>query len=305
MKALITGGAGYVGVVLAAELLDRGYQVTIVDNFLYGHESIAHLAARRDLTLVRRDVREDLTESLRTVDIVYHLAGISGFPACKANPTAAQEINVGATKRLVASLSLSQLFVYASTTSLYGKNESRSDEEAPVQPLSLYAHTKHAAEQLVMERQRSVALRLATIFGVSPKMRSDLLVNEFVWRAIHERSIVLFESSAKRTFLHVRDGAKAYLLAAERPVEMSGKIFNVGSERLSVSKREIASLIEERTGCTVIDSSIKDLDGRDFRLSFDRIERLGYRPEVSLADGIDELIRLYKVYSPLSHFRVI
>ena len=190
MKVMITGGAGYKGAVLAGRLLNEGHHVSILDNFVYGFDSILHLVNHQNLEIIRQDIRNLTSETLRSCDVIYHLAGLSGYPACEANPHSAQLINVEASRRLAELASPDQQVIYASTTSFYGSSGMVCDEDAPVQPGSLYGTTKYQAEQILMQRSNTISLRFATIFGVSPRMRIDLLVNDFTFRAVNDRCIV-------------------------------------------------------------------------------------------------------------------
>ena len=306
MKILITGGGGYKGIVLTTRLLDLGHQITVLDNFMFGYEPILHLVVRPSLTIEQGDIRNVDAKIVGQHDVIIHLAGLSGYPACEANPHSAKLINVEASRRLSSLLGKEQVLIFASTTSLYGKTDvDGTTEDSPVNPVSLYGITKYQGEQIFMERERSIAFRFATIFGVSPKMRVDLLVNDFTYRAVHDRCIVLFESGSKRTFLHLQDAVDAYVLAVDRPEAMQGEIFNVGHESMNYTKLEIAQHIEQATQCTIIDSDIEDLDVRDFSISYEKIKRLGFMPRRSLDDGISELVRVYKFYKPFSPFKVI
>lgn len=305
MNILITGGAGYLGVVLSKALLEKGHAVTILDNLMYGESSVLHLLDNPRFGVIRRDIRNLETMDLSTYDAVYHLAGISGYPACEANPNSAQLINVDATRQLTMRLSRQQVLIYASTTSFYGKNGDVCNEQSFVSPVSLYGKTKYQAEQIVMEKENSIALRFATIFGVSPKMRVDLLVNDFAHKAMNDRCIVLFAGNSRRTFIHIKDAIHAYVFALENVERMKDNVFNVGDEALNYSKREIAQTIAGLTGCTVIDSDMDDPDVRNFVISFDKIKDLGYAVRNSLLSGIQELIKLYSFYRPFLPYRPI
>jgi len=305
MKILVTGGAGYKGVVLVAELLQRGHEVTLMDNFIYGYHSVLHLVPEPKLKIRQLDIRNLTASDLAGADTVIHLAGISGMPACAANPHSAEVINVQATRRLVSLLGKEQLLIYASTTSIYGAALQECDETIAVQPPSLYAKTKYEAEHLVMEHANAISLRFATIFGVSPRMRADLLVNDFAYKAVNERSLVIFGSRSKRTFMHLRDAVAGYLFALENAQAMRGGIFNVGDERLNFSKKDIACAIRQHLDFEIVDSSLPDLDVRDFLVSFAKIRALGYTVRHSLEDGIRELLKLYGFYKVHSHFGVI
>ncbi len=302
---LVTGGAGYVGIMLVRALLERGYRVTVLDNFMYGYEPVLHLFPNPNFKVIKYDIRNKLDGILEPFEVVYHLAGISGYPACEANPSSAQYINVDASRNIVDHLRPNQILIYASTTSFYGKAQTICDENAPIKPVSLYGITKYEAEKIVMNRKNSIALRFATIFGVSPRMRTDLLVNDFAYKAVHDRNIVIFEGKTKRTFVHLRDAVDGYLLAMDKKREMIDQVFNVGDESLNYSKLEIARRVEAQTKCTVVDSQMTDIDYRNFEVDFSKIKKYGYRVKVSLDDGIRELVTLYQFYKPFSTFQII
>ncbi len=305
MNILVTGGAGYKGIILVEELLKLGHKVTIVDNFMYGYAPVLHLASDKNLTVRQLDIRALQKKDVSAFDAVYHLAGISGVPACAANAHSAEFINVTATRRLVKAMSASQLLVYASTTSFYGDSGKIFDEKTRVDPISLYGQTKYAGEQIVQERTNSVSLRFATVFGVSSRMRNDLMVNDFVHKAVTERVMVLFAGSSKRTFVHIRDAAAAYVFVLDHQKAMRGQVFNVGAAHLNYSKLEIARAIQKLVKCEVIDSSMPTIDKRNFLVSFDKLHRLGYKTRFTLEDGVRELVKLYNFYTVDSSFTVI
>ena len=200
---------------------------------------------------------------------------------------------------------LNSLLIYASTTSLYGAAVTECDESIRVEPPNLYAKTKWEAEKIVLQRENSIALRFATVFGVSPKMRNDLLVNDFTYKAVNDRAIVLFAGRSKRTFMHIFDAIEGYLFALDHADAMRAGVFNVGDEGLNFSKLDIARAIHDQIQFEIIDSSLPDLDVRDFLVSFKRIRDLGYRTKLSLASGIRELLKLYGFYKCHQHFRPI
>ena len=305
MNILVTGGAGYKGVLLVKALLDEGYRVTLLDNFMYGYDSVLHLVSEKALTIVREDIRNITKKSVKGFDAVFHLAGISGYPACEANPHSAKLINVDASRTLGKALSKNQRLIYASTTSFYGASGEVCDEDTPVDPVSLYGVTKYQAEQILLQRENTVSLRFATLFGVSPKMRVDLLVNDFAYKAVNDRCVVLFESRTKRTFLHVKDAIRAYVFTLKRFGKMKGRIFNVGDDRMNFSKMDIAQCVHKHTHCKIIDSDMKDFDTRNFVISFDRIHRAGFKPAFTLDEGVEELVKLYRFYKPFSTYRTI
>jgi nucleoside-diphosphate-sugar epimerase len=299
MNILITGGAGYVGSVLAERLLKKGFKVTILDNFMYGYESILHLVQNKNLNIVKKDIRNIDINDLKNFDVVFHLAAISGAPACASNPHVAQMINVEGTRRLVNFMRGSeQLLIYASTTSFYGKSGIDCDEETKIEPISVYGQTKYEAEKIVMDRNNSIALRFATIFGVSPRMRTDLLVNDFVYRAINERAVVIFNEKSRRTFMHIEDAVDSYIFAMNNYKVMVNNVYNVGDESLNLTKMEIAHAIKKFVDFEIIKAKASDSDLRNFNVHFDKIKKLGYSVKHSLEEGIQELVKLYKFYKP-------
>lgn len=304
MNILVTGGAGYKGIKLTTRLLQEGHRVAVFDNFMYGYEPIMHLSEHPNLTILKRDIRNGV-EKLSKYDAVFHLAGISGFPACANNPNSAQLINVDATKRLVDELSKDQILINASTTSMYGKKGEECREDTPVDPVSTYAHTKYQAEKIVQDRENSISLRFATVFGVSPKMRIDLMVNDFTYRAVKEGAVVLFDSFAKRTFIHIDDAVECYLFALNHYDQMKGNVYNAGGRHLNYSKREIADIVRSHVKYDIIESQISDKDLRHFIVSYEKIEKLGYYPKKNVEIGVQELLRLYSFYEVFSPFKVI
>lgn len=305
MRVLVTGGAGYKGVVLTQRLLRQGHRVTVLDNFLYGYESLMHLVEDPRFDVLRCDVRGVTEAVVKGYDAVFHLAGISGYSACEANPQSARLINVDGSRQLAEALGRGQMLIYASTTAFYGKADGVCDERSPVHPASLYGLTKHQGEQILMQRENSVALRFATVFGVSPRMRVDLLVNDFTYRAVTERCLVLFESRSRRTFVHIGDAVAAYLFALERFGSMRGQVFNVGHESLNLTKLEVAERVQRHTGCKLFDSDLSDYDTRDFQTSFEKIRRLGFTAERTLDQGIEDMVKLYQFYRPLSLLKTV
>ncbi len=304
MKILVTGGAGYKGTVLTRRLLEQGYRVTVADNFMYGYEPVMHLATNKSLTIEKLDIRNGIA-GLKNFDVIFHLAGISGFPACASNPNSAQLINVEASRLLARDLSPGQMLINASTTSLYGKSGKPCDEETAVDPVSTYARTKLAAEEILHEKPNVVSLRFATVFGFSTRMRMDLMINDFVYKAVKEKVIVLFDSFAKRTFIHVDDAADCYLFTMNNFDRMKGGIYNAGGNNLNFSKEEITEKIRQKVEFSVVNSELKDKDLRHFIVNFDKIEKLGYTPAKTVDEGIDELIRVYGFYEYFSHYRTI
>lgn len=304
MNILVTGGAGYKGIILTTKLLEKNHKVTVFDNFMYGYDPILHLVQNPNLSIIKADTRNGV-ENIAKFDVIFHLAGISGFPACASNPHSAQLINVEAIKLLRDSISTNQMFINASTTSMYGKSGTPCNEETRVDPVSTYAMTKMEAELILLEKENVINLRFATVFGLAPRMRMDLMVNDFTYKAVKEGVLVLFDSFAKRTFIHVDDAAECYMFAMEHFDQMKGGIYNAGGNHLNFSKEEIANKIKPFTNFNIISSDIKDKDLRHFIVNFDKIERLGFIPKKSIEDGIEEMIKAFKFYEYFSHFRTI
>jgi nucleoside-diphosphate-sugar epimerase len=305
MKILVTGGAGYKGVKLAKALLDRGHEVTILDNFMYGYDSVLHLVKEPKLKIIQLDIRNIYDKVVSEYDVIYHLAGISGMPACASNPDSAEKINVDSTKKLVNLMYKNQLLINASTTSFYGSSGDGCDENAVAQPVSIYGRTKYEAEKISMQRENTISLRFATVFGTSPRMRNDLLANDFTYKAIHDRSIVIFAGFSKRTFVHIDDAIDAYIFSLENSSKMINNIYNVGDESLNYSKIDIANAIHKYINFEIVNSNLPDLDVRNFLVSFQKIKKLGYITKLTLDDGIQELIKLYSFYKIFSHYNII
>ncbi len=299
-KVLVTGGAGYLGSILVPALLDRGFAVTVIDNFMYGQDSLAAVCYRPEFSLVRGDVRDaDVMKPLvKDADIIVPLAALVGAPLCDRDPLAATSTNYRAIVDMIPWLSRTQRVLLPVTNSGYGVGEAGKfcTEETPIRPVSLYGRDKVAVERELLDgHPAAVSLRLATVFGMSPRMRLDLLVNDFTYRAYTDRFIVLFESHFKRNFIHVRDVARAFLHAIDHFDAMKGQIYNVGLSDANLSKLELCERIRRQLPALVVhESNIgKDPDKRDYVVSNEKIERTGYTPAFSLDDGIRELVKGY------------
>lgn len=293
MRVLITGGAGYTGTVLARLLLLAGHHVTIVDNFMHGFGPVLHLVNNARCEIIGGDIREADLPWLRGKDVVFHLAGISGYPACEANPAGARLINIDGTANLCRQMAPRQLLINASTTSFYGASQGPSIETDQIRPVNLYGESKKAAEDICMQREKSISLRWATVFGVSPRMRDDLMVNDFVRRALRERALVLYDPDSTRTFIHIADQAAGYLFAMVNADVMAGQIYNMGSASLNYTKREIAAAVAREVSCEIIIAKTGDRDIRDFKVQFEKVSALGFECSRTLEDGIRELVKLY------------
>jgi nucleoside-diphosphate-sugar epimerase len=295
---LVTGGAGYLGSILVPALLERGLAVSVVDNFMYGQDSLAGVCYHPNFSIVRGDVRsmETMRPLVKTADVIIPLAALVGAPMCDRDPLAATSTNKQAIVDMLGLITRDQRVLLPITNSGYGVGEAGKfcTEETPIRPVSLYGRDKVEVEKVLLDRHPSaISLRLATVFGMSPRMRLDLLVNDFTYRAYSDRFIVLFESHFKRNFIHVRDVARAFLHAIDRFDDMKGQIYNVGLSDANLSKLELCQRIQRHLpGFLIHESNIgKDPDKRDYIVSNEKIERTGYKTAFSLDDGIRELIK--------------
>lgn len=298
MKILVTGGAGYLGAVLTRLLLDRGDRVRCYDRLAYGAGPLLPFFRSPRFELVQGDVRdaESLGRSLRDVDAVCHLAAIVGYPACKRNPEAAQEVNVGGTRLLEALRSPAQPIVYACTGSVYGAvEEGVCTEETPARPLTAYARTKLEAETILLDAGNAVSYRLATAFGLSPSLRLDVLVNDFCYQAARNHQLTVYGADARRTFIDVQDAARAFIHALDNYERMRGQIYNCGSERLNASKHDIVGMIQRETDLRVhFARTDVDEDRRDYEVSYDKLNATGFRTVCTLEEGIRQMLTAFK-----------
>jgi nucleoside-diphosphate-sugar epimerase len=298
MKVLITGGAGYLGSILTGLLLDNKYKVTVVDNLIYKQLSLTDYCYNEDFTFIKGDVRNlKQLVNLKDYDVIIPLAAIVGMPACDRNMIEATQINYDQIDNLVKSTSKDQQLILPNTNSQYGSSTDIITEESPFNPLSHYAKTKCDAELCLLNSERSgVALRLATVFGLSPRMRLDLLVNDFVYRAVTDKLLVLFQASFKRNYIHVRDIANTFLFVIENYDKCVGEPFNVGLSSANLSKLELAERIKQYIPDLVIieDEFAEDFDKRNYIVSNEKLESLGWAPTFTLDNGIKELIKGYQ-----------
>jgi nucleoside-diphosphate-sugar epimerase len=294
---LVTGGAGYLGSTLVPELLSAGHRVTVLDNFMYGQHSLGHVCHHPNFAVVNGDIRleETLRPLLAKADVVIPLAAYVGAPLCKKDPIGASSVNHDAIILMLKLLSKNQRVLMPTTNSAYGSGEKDNfcTEESPLNPMSLYAIEKVKIEKALMQHENAISFRLATVFGMSPRMRTDLLVNDFTYRAVNDRFIVLFEPHFKRNYIHVRDVARAFMHGMSNFEAMKGQIYNVGLTEANISKFELALAIQKHLPDFIFPEAplAKDPDQRNYIVSNAKIEATGFKPAHSLDAGIAELIK--------------
>ena len=303
-RILVTGGSGYLGSTLVPSLLEHGYSVTVLDNLLFNQAALLDCCASPRFNFFKGDICDKslMSRLLAEHDIVIPLAAIVGAPACKQNPSLTKLVNYDAYMSLIDELSVDQKVLFPTTNSGYGigENDSFCTEESELRPVSEYGQVKVKVERAFLDLGNAVTFRLATVFGMSPRMRMDLLVNDFVYRALKDRVIVLFEEHFRRNYIHVRDVAKAFRFGIENIERMKGQPFNVGLSSANLTKRQLAEKIKELLPATYIHSAAigEDPDKRDYLVSNEKIEALGWRADYSLDDGISELIKGYSIIRP-------
>jgi nucleoside-diphosphate-sugar epimerase len=307
---LVTGGAGYLGSTLVPSLLAAGHRVTVLDSFMFRQTSLNHVCHDPNFRVVKGDIRVESTLAplLKKADIVIPLAALVGAPMCNADPVGAKTVNHDAILMMLRKLSRQQRLLMPTTNSAYGSGDAENfcTEESPLRPMSLYAREKVAVEAELMQRDNAISFRLATVFGMSPRMRIDLLVNDFVHRAVHDRFVVLFEGDFKRNYIHVRDVARVFQHGIDNFESMRGQIYNVGLSEANVSKRELCQHIQRRLPEFVfLDAPVgQDPDQRNYIVSNAKLERTGFKPAVTLCAGIDELVKGFTMVKNTVHGNV-
>lgn len=300
-KILITGGAGYIGSILVPALLQKNHSVTVIDNFMYSQSSLLDVCNNKNLKIIRGDTRDKLLmeREIKTADIIIPLACLTGAPLCAQKPQEAQSIILDAVKIIVGASSPSQMILYPTTNSGYGIGEKDiyCTEETSLKPITLYGRLKVDAEKTILESGKGITFRLATAFGISPRMRLDLLVNDFVYRAVNDRYIVLFEAHFKRNYIHVRDVARAFIHGIKNFNTMKNQTYNVGLSDANLSKWELCEEIKKQLpNFYFVEATIgKDPDQRNYIVSNEKIEKTGFHPNVSLQNGITELIKGFQI----------
>ena len=297
-RILVTGGAGYVGTALLPKLLEAGHEVTVFDNLMQGGNQLLSFFRNKNFHFVNGDVtiKKDIEAAVKDKDVIIHLAAIVGFPACKNNPELATNVNVGGTRNIIEATTPEQVILYGSTGSNYGKVTDVCTEESPLNPLSLYGETKTEAEHMLMERGNVIAYRFATAFGVSPRLRLDLLINDFTNKCLRDGYLVVYEKHFMRTFIHVSDMANAFMLAVNNLDVMVNNVYNIGDDSMNYSKEAVCRMVADKTGGFIHFEEIgEDADKRNYIVSYDKIKALGFNTEVTIEEGIDEIIKALNV----------
>ena len=305
MKILITGGAGYLGSVITGKMLVSGHQVTVLDKLIFNQVSLLSYTSNPNFKFIHGDVRNEglLKKLCEDADVIIPLAAIVGFPACAAEPELAEEVNFNQIRNIIKfTEGKGKKVLYPNTNSGYGigENQTECTEKSPLSPISVYGKTKCDAENILKEKTDAIIFRLATVFGVSSRMRTDLLVNDFTYKAITDKYIVVFEKTFKRNFIHIEDVANAFLFMLENYDTYKGEIFNVGLSEANLSKQELLEKIQTHVKdfAVVYDDYYEDPDKRDYIVSNKKIEATGWKPEWGLDRGIKQLIMAYQMIVP-------
>jgi len=298
-EILVTGGAGYLGSTMVPDLLAAGYKVTVLDNFMFKQSSLNHCCHNENFKVIKGDIRQKdtMSKAMKSADVIIPLAALVGAPLCNIDPIGATTINHDAIQLMLKLLSSDQIVLMPTTNSAYGTGDKDNycNENSPLRPISQYAIEKVEIEEKLMHHSNAISFRLATVFGMSPRMRLDLLVNDFTYRAVNDRFVVLFESHFKRNYVHVRDVSRVFQHALINHEDMKGQIYNVGLSEANVSKKELCEEIQKQLPDFIfIDEQVgKDPDQRNYIVSNKKIESTGFKTEFSLSRGIEDLIKGY------------
>jgi len=299
---LITGGAGYLGSIMTQRFLDAGFRVTVLDNLMYGQHSLFQFCSNPNFDFIYNDARNEniLKQTLGDVDVIIPLAAIVGAPACQRDPLLARSVNLDAIRLLLKLRSTDQLIVYPTTNSGYGTKSGNifCTEETPLEPISLYGETKVQAEKELLDSPNTITLRLATVFGMSPRMRLDLLVNHFVYAAVTDGYLVIFEKDFKRNYVHIRDVADCFLFCVQNHARMVGRPYNVGLDSANLSKEELALKVKEFVPNFYIHFAEigSDPDKRNYIVSNERLRQAGFEAQHTIEEGIRELLKGYRMF---------
>ena len=301
MRILVTGGAGYVGSAMVPMLLERGHKVRVFDFLKFGGQGLLPCTSSRDFELIKGDVTDEnaLGKALDGMDAVIHLAAIVGYPACKKEPQVANATNVDGTNNLLKLRRRDQKILFASTGSIYGSiPDYICNEDTPRAPITLYGETKAKAEEAILDSGNSIAYRFATAFGVSNRMRLDLMPNDFTYQAVKNRNLIVYEGGFKRTFVHVRDMARSFMFALENWDRVKDDVYNVGHESMNFTKEDVARKIMNYVDFYLHFAEVgKDDDQRNYEVSYEKIRRKGFETTIDLDTGIAELVRACQLIS--------
>lgn len=312
MKVFITGGAGYIGTTLIPFLLGKNYSVTVYDSLMFNNgDKLIPYIGNDNFTFIEGDIRDKdkLSKHIKNHDVVIHLAALVGFPICREKgEEESYQVNVIGTKNVIESMDDNQYLLFGSTGSNYGEVIGVCTEETPLNPLSIYGRTKTEAEDLVLNRKNSTAFRFATAFGVSPRLRLDLLINDLTYKAIKEGYGVIYESHFLRTFIHVKDIARVFIFAIENSEKMKNNVYNVGSDNMNYSKKEICEIIKSEVPSVYFNYADigEDADKRNYQVSYEKIKSLGYETSIDVITGVKEMVKvipLLKLNNP--YFNVL
>jgi len=300
-KVLITGGAGYIGSMLCSKLVNKNYNVTVIDNLKFSKNSLFHLFSKKNFHFINADVRnlKLLSKLINKHEYIIPLAALVGAPLCKKFPKMAKDINLENIKFIVSNLKKKHKILFPNTNSGYGvgKKKTFCDENSPLKPISLYGNTKVQAEKIILMHQNSIVFRLATVFGYSYRMRTDLLVNFFVHEAVLKKKLEVFEPNFRRNFIHINDVVNAFVFALDNFNKMKGNVYNLGLSNANLTKLQLAKNVKKIVKCVnlKIVKNTKDEDKRDYFVSNKKIEKIGFKPKTSLAEGIREMYKIFLV----------
>lgn len=304
MRILVTGGAGYVGSVLVPMLLRLGHCVTVYDRLDFGIDPMLPNFINDGFKMIKGDIRnqKDLALACKNKDIVIHLASIVGFPACKKDENEALTVNVGGAEAL-AKVAGSASIIFSSTGSVYGDLSEVCTEAVSSKPVSLYGETKVMAENTLMQRGDCIIYRFATGYGISPRLRLDLMVNDFCYRAVKERNLVVYEKNVRRSFIHVWDMAKAFVHAVNNVKTMRNEVYNVGSETMNMTKEDVAEAVKKKCDYYLYYADFgTDEDKRDYKVSYGKIRKAGFETEIPFKMGVEQLLSLFRVFEQKSKY---
>jgi nucleoside-diphosphate-sugar epimerase len=293
MRVVVTGGAGYIGSMLVPRLLECGWKVHVVDNLMFGGQALLPYFIHPNFSFAEVDItdRAALGPQLKGADAVIHLAALVGYPLCKKMPRRAVEVNVDGTRNVLDLMPADARLVYGSTGSNYGEVQGICTEDTPLNPLSLYGETKTTAEQMCHARGNCVSMRFATAFGIAPRLRLDLMINDFTWQAVHNRYLVVYEKHFRRTFIHVSDIARAFVFMLQNWPQLKHSVFNVGHDSMNYTKEDIVNLLQRRVKFLVHFAEIgSDDDKRDYEVDYGRIRDAGFEITVDIDKGLGELV---------------